>query len=77
MPKESFFFLFLLPFWYEDLRAGGGVAILGPQKSKYEIQSWQIKDGETDRAWDPDGIVKQLSQSQQLTTSRVLIIRKK
>lgn len=77
MPEESFLLLFFLPFRYKDLIAGGGVAILGPWKSKYEIQSWHTKDSGIERAWDPDGIVKQLSQPQQLSTSRVLGMWKK
>lgn len=57
--------------FYKDSTPGGGAVVSGPWKYQYEIQSQHTKDGGVGRAWDPDGIVKQL---QQPPTSRILVM---
>lgn len=64
----------LLPSWDKDVTPGDGVVILEPWKDKFEIQSQPTKDHGVERDQDPDGIVKQLSQLQQLPTSRILVM---
>ena len=55
-----------LPPQHKDITPRHGVVILESWKDKYEVWSQPTKDRGVERAQDPDGTVKQLSQLRRL-----------